>query len=100
MTIAAAETTLTGEEFLALPDAHDYELIDGHLVERGPMGAESDYVALQIATFLNLYRRERREGWVLSSETTYRCFGSPRTFRRADVSYIRPGRLPGETVPK
>src|SRR5438270_347459 len=101
MTLAAAPTQLlTAEEFLALPDARDFELIDGHLVERGPMGAESSYVAGQVVTALNLYRRERGAGWVLESETSYRCFGSPRTVRRADASFIRAGRLPGERLPK
>ena len=33
-TVEATPVTYTPEELLALPDAKDYELVDGHLVER------------------------------------------------------------------
>ena len=99
MTVAATTPGLTADEFLALPDERDYELINGMLVRRKETGAEGSYVAGQVMMFLGTYRREHG-GWPLESETTYRCFGSPRILRRADVSYIRPDRLPGERLPK
>lgn len=99
MTVAAIKTELTADEFLDLPDERDYELIDGKPVRRKEMGAEGSFVAGQVMMFLATYRRQHG-GWPLESETTYRCFGSSQTLRRADVSYIRPGRLPGERLPK
>jgi hypothetical protein len=38
-TFAEPETkSLSVDEFLALAESGDYELVDGHLVERKPMG--------------------------------------------------------------
>ena len=99
MTIAAAKR-LTADEFMALRDAAEFELIDGNLVERKQMGAQSSYVAAQISRQLGNYAERQGSGWVLESETTYRCFGSADTLRRADVSFIRRGRLAGERLPE
>ena len=45
MTAAPVKTGLTAEEFLALPDSDNYELIDGELVERKQMGLYSRTIA-------------------------------------------------------
>jgi Uma2 family endonuclease len=39
-------------------------------------------------------------GFVFGPDTTYRCFGDPNTGRRADVSFIARGRLPGDEIPE
>jgi len=100
MTLATAKSRLTADEFMALSDADDYELIEGILVERDPMGAHASYVAGRIIHLLNTLVDQTGCGWVLDSETTYRCFGDPDTLRRADVSFVRLGRLPGERIPE
>ncbi|HEV2294139.1 MAG TPA: Uma2 family endonuclease [Tepidisphaeraceae bacterium] len=105
MTLAVEPKLMTIDEFLAMPDSVGYELIEGVLVERptaggGPMGALSDHVAVKIITHLNAFVEERSAGYVFGASSTYRCFGEPNTGRRADVSFIRRGRLPGERIPE
>ena len=87
------------DEFMALPDSIGFELIEGVLTERKMMGALSDLVAMLIGARLVNFALGRRAGHVFGSETTYRCFDHPATGRRADVSFIRTGRLPGERIP-
>ena len=41
MTVAEAKKSMTLDEFMALPDAREYELVDGQLVGRKTMGAEA-----------------------------------------------------------
>lgn len=100
MTALPVARLMTADEFMALPNAEDYELIDGRLVERKKMGAPSSRVALRVSYKLEAYCDEHPDaGWVLESETTYRCFASPATLRRSDVSFIgraryAEGRLP------
>jgi Uma2 family endonuclease len=95
-----AQRRLTADEFMAMRDARGYELIDGHLVERKLMGAYADHIAARITSALIVFNNQQPVGWVFGSETTFQCFGSPDTLRRADVSFIRHGRLPGEKPPE
>jgi Uma2 family endonuclease len=92
--------TLTIEQFLAHPDFKDYELIDGVLTGRRPMGALSDFIAMRLAALLGLFCQKTGAGHIFGSETVYRCFGSSRTGRKGDVSFIRMGRLRGEKIPE
>lgn len=87
------------DEFMALPDSSGYELVEGVLTERKPMGALSDYVATQFARHLGNFAADRDTGHVFGSETTYRCFGHEATGKRADASFIARGRLPAEQIP-
>lgn len=87
------------DEFMAMPDSHGHELIEGVLTERILMGARADSVAARIVIHLGTFVLQRNLGHVFVSETTYRCFAHPNTGRRADVSFIRNGRLPGEQIP-
>jgi Uma2 family endonuclease len=98
MTLLEASQTLTIDEFVALPDSVRFELVDGVLVERKPMGALSDFVAMQIVILLGA--ATKGIGFVFGPDTTYRCFGDPNTGRRADVSFIARGRLPGDRIPE
>lgn len=99
MTIAAAKRPITVEEFMTLPEARDHELVDGNLVEQRNMGARSSYIAGQIMAAIVHFVKEHPVGWPLDSETVYRCFGSSMTGRKADVSFVRRGRFPGERLP-
>lgn len=98
MTTTVDPPTTTFEQFLALPDADDYELVDGALLERKAMGVYANFIAGQILTLLTAYCRDHNLGAVFNSETLYRCFGSPHTTRKADVSFIRRGRLTADHV--
>ena len=52
MNAVATKTTYTPEELLALPDEKDYELVDGHLVERN-VSTLSSWVAGRAASFIS-----------------------------------------------
>jgi Uma2 family endonuclease len=96
----APPRVLSVEEFVALPDSIGYELIEGVLTERKPMGALSDYVATQFSRHLGNFAADRAAGHVFGAETTYHCFAHEATGRRADASFIGRGRLPGERIPE
>ena len=102
MTLLAERVSklMTVDEFLAAPDARDFELVNGVLTERKPMGAWAEYIGLQIAVALTLFCRRTGAGRVLPADVVYRCFGDARTGRKGDVSFIRAGRLAGDRVPE
>src|SRR5437660_1455544 len=98
MTLAEAKT-FTPEELEQLPDAVNYELVDGHLVERH-MGAESSIIAAVIVTILNNFIRPRRLDFVFTTDCGYQCFSDDSDkVRKPDVSFIAHGRLPGDRPP-
>ena len=86
----------TAAELLALPDAEQWELIDGQFVER-PMGALAVWVAGQIFGALFAYAKAHG-GWVFGDGAGYRCYvDDPERVRRPDASFIRADRL--STIP-
>ncbi len=100
MTTAAIKTVFTPDDLLTLPDAVDYELVDGQLVERH-MGSKSSAVALVIGHLLLTFVKHRRLGHVFTTDCGYRCFPAfPDRVRKPDVSFIRTGRLPNERLPE
>ncbi|MBI4566878.1 MAG: Uma2 family endonuclease [Planctomycetes bacterium] len=99
MAVAESSTRLTAEEFLARPDATDFELVHGEMVEVHT-GATSNWVGVQIASALNEFARKAGIGVVLAFETHYRCWpDDPDHMRKPDVSFIRHERLPGGELP-
>jgi len=95
MSVALEERTYTPEDLLAMEDDKIYELDDGQLVERD-MSMISSWVGAQLFLLLASFVRENKLGWTWPSDLGYVCFpGAPRKVRRADVSFIRSGRLPG-----
>ena len=96
----AAKTSITPEELLNMPDAVDYELVGGKLVERH-MGSESSAVALVIGSILLDFVRRRRAGYVFTADCGYECFpDDPKKVRKPDVSFVRHGRLPNDRPPR
>ena len=99
MTLAPAKI-FTPDDLLALPDAVDYELVDGYLVER-KTGSESSLIAGIILTLLNNFIRGKSLGFVFGADGSYQCFpDAPDKVRRPDVSFIASARLPGGRPPK
>jgi Uma2 family endonuclease len=97
--IVRAFPTYTADELLRLPDEKDFELIDGHLVERH-MGAESGYLEALVIAKLIPWAVVNRD-FVLGSSAGYQCFpDSPNRVVRPDVSFIRSERLEGGVVPE
>jgi hypothetical protein len=54
MTLAGNKTKFTPEDLLTMPDAVNYELVDGNLVER-KVGNEAGVIAGLIITILNVF---------------------------------------------
>jgi Uma2 family endonuclease len=94
MTVLAEQSIISAEQFEALPNSDDYELIDGQLRERKAMGAGSSRVAALVSRLILNHVLAAQSGHVFDSSTTYRCFDNPDTLRRADVSFIRHQRMP------
>jgi Uma2 family endonuclease len=100
MNLLETPPLLTAEEFLRLPNDGDYELVDGKLVERH-MGAASSYLGGRLLRFLSTFCESPFLGWVFNSEASYQMLTQrPRLVRKPDVSFVRAGRFPDETLPQ
>lgn len=77
----------TPEEWLELPEAERFELVDGHPVENNVSFLSSwteGRIYQRIAEFVGEER-----GWVLPSSMLYRCFPHrPALMRKPDVSFL------------
>jgi len=99
MTIAAPPKLFTPDDLLRMPDAVNYELVDGKLVERN-MGMESSLIGMRIGHRLSSFVEDRRLGLLFGADAGYQCFpNAPDKVRKPDVSFIRSGRLPGDRPP-
>ncbi len=98
MPVMVDKPIITPDEMLDLDDGKLYELIDGQLVEKS-VGGIACKTAARLAGWFDEYAVKNNAGHALV-EATYTCFPTdPGRVRRPDVSFIRAGRLPGETVP-
>jgi Uma2 family endonuclease len=89
-----ADKTYTPEDLLAMPDRKNYELVDGHLVERD-LSVLSSWVGGQVYIELGSFLREHFLGWAWPADQGYVCFpAAPGKVRKMDVSFIRKERLP------
>lgn len=92
------KTTYTPEDLLVMPNGEDYELVDGHLVERN-MSLWSSWTGGKAVRLLGNFAREHRQGWVLPADCGYQCFpDAPKKVRKPDGSFISFARLPAETA--
>ena len=100
MTNNAIPAVMEPEDLLRMPDGDHYELIDGKPKEK-QMGAESDHIALRLASLLDQFCLRSKCGLVFGSQTGYRCFpGKPKLVRKPDASFVAAGRLPDDKTPK
>ena len=93
----AARKRVTADELLAMPNAKDFELVNGELVERN-MGWESECLGMNLSALLWNYCREHGCGWVNGSSAGYQCYeevcpDDPDRVRKPDVSYISAERI-------
>jgi Uma2 family endonuclease len=96
MASATLTAPVTPEDFLKMPDADRFELVNGNLVEL-PMSLLSSYVAGQVYLRLGIHCNPARLGWLLPEGTAYRCFPFDKTLiRKPDTSFIRADRLSAE----
>lgn len=101
---SAARPRVTADELLAMPNAKNFELVNGELVER-TMGWESEYFASNLHILLGMFCRENNCGWINGSSAGYQCYedvypDDPDRVRKPDVSFISVDRLPSDAVPK
>ncbi len=89
-----AERIYSPEDLLSMPDRKNYELVDGHLVERN-MSQLSSYVGGQLFGELHSFLRRDRLGWAWPADLGYECYPDhPNKVRKPDVSFIRIERMP------
>ena len=85
----------TIEDLEALPDdGHVWELIDGELRRREPMGGRHGDLGAGMLARLWWFLRERPLGRAFNAETIYLLQRDPQLAVKPDVSYVRADRLP------
>jgi Uma2 family endonuclease len=89
-----AEKLYTPEDLLTMPDRKNYELVDGHLVERN-VSVLSSWVGGRMYHILEGFLDDHDLGWAWPADQGYECFpDAPGKVRKADVSFIRLERMP------
>jgi Uma2 family endonuclease len=89
-----ADRIYTPEDLLSMPDRKNYELVDGHLVERN-MSQLSVYVGGRLFNRVFTFVDDQGLGWTWPAELGYECFPDrPNKVRRPDVSFVRMERMP------
>ena len=90
---------ITADEFATIRNASGLELIDGQIVER-EMGNQERWISGQIFRLIGNLVDAAGLGWAYPAETAFQCFGPRRDLvRKADVAFVRRGRLRGEVPP-
>jgi Uma2 family endonuclease len=97
MSIVLEAELVTPEQLAALPNAKDYEIVEGRLKKR-QMGNKSARIGSRLNRLLDAYVDAHDLGWVFNSDAGYRMNAAlPNNVRKPDVSFVNMGRLPDET---
>ncbi|QDV32855.1 Uma2 family endonuclease [Tautonia plasticadhaerens] len=81
------------EDLLSLPSDSNFELIDGHLVERS-VSVLTGIVTTRLTQILGNHIEREGMGYLLASDTMHRYFPDrPRRVRKPDLSFVRRDRL-------
>jgi Uma2 family endonuclease len=90
MTVAEMLDTYEVDDLADLdPIPKGYELIDGDLVEKPDMGAESSVTVGRLFRQLDTWCEQHKAGLAVTGEAGYRCFShKPRQVRKPDVSVL------------
>ncbi|MHC5541656.1 Uma2 family endonuclease [Singulisphaera rosea] len=100
MSIVTSKPEVTPETLLLMPDGDLFELVDGQLEERHT-GFWSSYVGARFSSIIGEYVSLKALGWVCGVGCGYQCFADdPSRVRKPNVSFIRFGRLEGESLPE
>jgi Uma2 family endonuclease len=82
------------EDLLSMPDGNNYELVDGHLVERNKSQL-SVWVGGRLHRFVDAFVDDHALGWTWPADLGYECFPDrPNTVRKPDLSFVRMERMP------
>jgi Uma2 family endonuclease len=85
----------TIEDLEAMPDdGHVWELIDGELVRREPVGGRHGALQMAVGGWLWQYLQEHPVGTVFGSDTIYAFQRDPDRGLKPDASFVRADRLP------
>ncbi len=88
----ASDDAESGKAFEAIDDV-PYEFVYGRLVEK-PTGYDSHWTAGRLGGYLTMYILNGHGGDLLP-EQSFRCFPTdPQGYRRPDLAYIVPARVP------
>lgn len=97
----SAQTLLTAEDLLALPDdGFRHELVNGELTTMTPAGSEHGIIAMRLATRVGPYVEARDLGEVFTAETGFKIASDPDTVRAPDLAFVRRERIPESGIPK
>jgi Uma2 family endonuclease len=100
MVAASTARRHTPEDLLAIRSDREFELVDGHFVEK-VMGAEASCIALRIMAMVSQFVYGRALGLTFAPDCGYQIFADdPDRVRKPDGSFIRRGRLPNDQPPK
>ena len=98
MTTTVAKKTWTDADFMQLPrDGHNYELVDGDLVDRGNSGMAHGGMGSFLGGLLAIHVRQHQLGIVCDSSTAFTLKQGNK--RSPDVSYVARDRLKGLKCP-
>lgn len=100
-TATVSQTTLTAEEFLALPDNdRRSELIAGRIIEMPPPGFRHGYVCSLIVRRIGRYLDQHDMGRLCSNDSGVITARVPDSVRGPDVVYYSYDRLPASESPE
>lgn len=98
--MAVMKRLVTAEELERRPDDdHRYELVQGELIRRTPVGGVHGRIAVIMAARLHAYAEQHRLGEVMV-EVGYRLARDPDTVRGPDVSFVAASRITEGGVPR
>jgi Uma2 family endonuclease len=92
----AIQTKVSAEDYLARVEAGErIELVDGEVREMSPVSYGHGHITARVSFLLTVHVDERDLGEVVTGEVLFRLDPANRTFRAADIAFIRRGREPG-----
>jgi Uma2 family endonuclease len=96
-----ADTVLTADEFLRLPDdGVPKELVRGKVVIMNLPTLRHGYFCGQIITLINPYVKERQLGRMMTNDSAIVTEHNPDTVRGADVAFYSFARIPAGPLPE
>lgn len=90
----AANTPMTPEQLLALPDHKGLEIVRGKIVAKR-MGYESSEIAFRLSVILGSFCLQHRLGRMTCADAGFQCFPDDKTkFRKPDLAFVGYSKMP------
>lgn len=98
MVVKLQGRTATPENLARDPELKNYELVNGHLVEKD-VSKRSSYVAGKLFSYVAPHVRAKKFGWAFPDNTSIQCFpDDPTRVRKPDFLFIASQRMPAAEV--